>query len=276
MGMALANDFDGDQWTFYKPPHEDLFELYGLDVHELNVWRSIVENASEQLRRGRVVLTEIDSFFLPDTAGTDYRRNHVKTTIAIQSLDLDTQELRYFHNRSYHLLNGEDFVKLFRIGAPHDPQFMPFFAEFVRLNRIQTRDEASLASISRNLLKKHFSRRPFQNPVAAYRERFLSDIESLKSTGIDAYHAYAFANLRQLGSGAELLSTQLKWLEQNGQGSFSSSADSFTSLSNGTKTLLMKSARAVVVKKPADLGAMIDELAAHWQSAMHQLGQELA
>jgi hypothetical protein len=276
MGMAVANDFDGDQWTFYKPPHEDLFELYGLDVHELNVWKSILGNASEQLQRGRVVLTEIDSFYLPDTAGTDYRRNHVKTTIAIQHLNLDTQELRYFHNRSYHQLMGEDFVKLFRVGVGHDPLFMPFFAEFVRLDRIQARDDASLALISRAMLKKHFARRPAHNPVLAYRPRFLDDIESLKAEGIDAYHAYAFANLRQLGSGAELLASQLKWLQSCGQGDFSVSAESFTSLSNGTKTLLMKAARAVVVKKPADLGALIDELAAHWQSAMQQLGQELA
>ncbi|MBK6649094.1 MAG: DUF1839 family protein [Betaproteobacteria bacterium] len=171
MGMALANDFDGDQWTFYKPPHEDLFELYGLDVHELNVWKSILTNASEQLKRGRVVLSEIDSFYLPDTAGTDYRRNHVKTTIAIQSLDLEKQQLRYFHNRSYHQLQGDDFVNLFRVG------FLAIqgscrFAEFVRLDRMQRLEDAELASIALQLLKKHFVRRPSQNPVLAYRQRF--------------------------------------------------------------------------------------------------------
>ncbi len=275
MGMSLANDFDGDQWTFYKPPHEDLFELYGLDVHELNVWKSILINASEQLKRGRVVLTEIDSFYLPDTAGTDYRRNHVKTTIAIQSLDLEKQELRYFHNRSYHQLQGDDFVNLFRVGFTSDPGFMPFFAEFVRLDRMQQREDTELASISLRLLQKHFARRPSQNPVLAYRERFLEDMEALKLVGIDAYHAYAFANLRQLGSGAELLASQLLWLEYKGQGAFSVAATDMLSLSNATKTLLMKAARYVVVKKPADLGSMIDGLAGHWQSAMQNLSQEL-
>ena len=276
MGMALANDFDGDQWTFYKPPHEDLFQLYGLDVHELNVWKSILANAAEQLQRGRVVLTEIDSFYLPDTAGTDYRRNHVKTTIAIHALNVDTQELHYFHNRSFHRLQGEDFVKLFRVGVPIDSTFMPFFAEFVRLDRVLTHSDAALAAISRDLLKKHFARRPSQNPVLAYRARFLSDIEALKALGIDAYHAYAFANLRQLGSGAELLSTQLLWLEKNGQGNFALAAGDFAALSNGTKTLLMKAARAVVIKKPSDMGVLIDELAQHWQSAMQNLARELA
>ena len=276
MGVAIANDFDGDQWTFYKPPHEDLFELYGVDVHELNVWKGILANASEQLARGRVVLSEIDSYYLPDTAGTDYRRNHVKTTIAMHSLDLERQTLRYFHNRSYHELQGEDFVHLFRVGAPHDPTFMPFFAEFVRLDRVQHNTDAELAAISRALLQKHFARRPSSNPVVAYKSRFLSDVEALKATGIDAYHAYAFANLRQLGSGAELLSTQLQWLRAQGQGDFSAASADMTALSNGTKTMLMKAARAVVVKKPADLAALMDDLAAHWQSAMHHLSLELA
>ena len=61
MAMVFALDFDGDQWTFYKPPHEDLFTLYGIDVQELNVWRSLLENACTQLQRGRLVLTEADS-----------------------------------------------------------------------------------------------------------------------------------------------------------------------------------------------------------------------
>lgn len=275
MGMAVANDFDGDQWTFYKPPHEDLFDLYGLDVHELNVWKSILANASEQLKRGRVVLSEIDSFFLPDTAGTDYRRNHVKTTIAIQYLDLEGQELRYFHNRSYHKLQGEDFVNLFRIDFQHDPAFMPFFAEFVRLDRIEHRDETSLAITSRNLLAKHFKRRPLQNPVSAYRQRFLEDVEALKAMGMDAYHAYAFANLRQLGSGAELLASQLNWLYSHDQGNFEPAAGDMLSLSNKTKAMLMKAARSVVTKKAADLGPMMDEMAEHWQIAMQNLSQEL-
>ena len=29
-------DFEGDQWTFFKPPPEDLEQLYGVDIHEMN------------------------------------------------------------------------------------------------------------------------------------------------------------------------------------------------------------------------------------------------
>ena len=38
---SLAIDFEGDQWTFFKPPHDELRELYGIDVQELNVWRPL-------------------------------------------------------------------------------------------------------------------------------------------------------------------------------------------------------------------------------------------
>jgi hypothetical protein len=284
LGMVLANDFEGDQWTFYKPPHEDLAALYGLEVHELNVWRSILDNACEQLSRGRLVLTEIDSFHLPDTAGTDYRRNHVKTTIAIQALDLEAQTLGYFHNRSYHQLQGEDFVNLFRVGMPHDPSFMPFFAEFVRIDRVQRRTTADVAAIAHGLLRKHFARRPDTNPVTAYLPRFLDDIEQLKTQGLTAYHAYAFANLRQLGSGAELAAHHLRWLETGlrtehnksyAPSGYELSAIEFEAISNTTKMLLLKTARAVSSKKPADLVPMMETLAGHWDAAMGHLAKEL-
>ena len=41
--VHLAIDFEGDQWTFFKFPHADLYELYGLDVQELAIWRPLVE-----------------------------------------------------------------------------------------------------------------------------------------------------------------------------------------------------------------------------------------
>ena len=39
--FTVAIDFEGDQWTFFKPPHDELCDLYGLDVQELNVWRPL-------------------------------------------------------------------------------------------------------------------------------------------------------------------------------------------------------------------------------------------
>ena len=39
MPFTVAIDFEGDQWTFFKPPHADLHELYGFDIQELALWK---------------------------------------------------------------------------------------------------------------------------------------------------------------------------------------------------------------------------------------------
>src|SRR5579872_5956282 len=67
--FAAMIDFEGDQWTFFKPPHSELLDLYGIDVQELNVWRPLLEHAVEHLSCGRLISTEADAFWLPDTSG---------------------------------------------------------------------------------------------------------------------------------------------------------------------------------------------------------------
>src|SRR5947209_13971124 len=110
LAFTLAVDFEGDQWTFFKFPAEDLDQLYGLDVQELAVWRPLVLHVEEQVARGRPVLVELDSFHLPDTAGTAYQREHVKSTVAITGIDVAGHELGYFHGQGYYHLRGEDFA----------------------------------------------------------------------------------------------------------------------------------------------------------------------
>ncbi len=74
MPFTIASDFDGDQWTFYKPPHTEIQELYGVSVQELNVYKPILEHSLYHAARGRLVFTEADAYFMPDTQGTDYPR----------------------------------------------------------------------------------------------------------------------------------------------------------------------------------------------------------
>ena len=64
MPFTLAIDFEGDQWTFFKFPLADLWELYGLNVQELAIWRPVLSHVEEQVGRGRPVLVELDSFYL--------------------------------------------------------------------------------------------------------------------------------------------------------------------------------------------------------------------
>ncbi len=65
--FTLSTDFEGDQWTFFKFPPEDLRALFGLEVAEFNVWRPALDHAEEQLELGRLFTVEVDAWFLPDT-----------------------------------------------------------------------------------------------------------------------------------------------------------------------------------------------------------------
>lgn len=269
--FVLAVDFEGDQWTFFKPPHEDLAELYGLDVQELNVWRPLLEHAEEQLAGRKLVLTEADSFYLPDTAGTDYRQNHVKTTIAIQELDAAAQKLRYFHNGGYFELAGDDFVRTFRVGAPHDPTFLPLFAELVRLSRVKALPGDALAKRSIALLCKHLARRPSDNPTTRFRERFPRDLAWMKSEGLGAYHAHAFAHARQLGAAFELAALYLRWLERHGERDLEPIAAQLMTISDNAKSLILKTARAVSAKREVDFAPMFDAIERAWEGGMTAL-----
>ena len=274
MSVTLGLDFDGDQWTFYKPSHDELFELYGIDVQELNVWKGLLANSVEQLGRGRLVLTEVDAFYLPDTSGTDYRRNHVKTTIAIQELDSEANRLGYFHNGGYHHLDGDDFTAIFRVGFAPDPTHMPFFAELARVNRVAKRSDAELAPLAFKMVRKHLARRPESNPFVAFKASFLAALPELKAKGLEAYHAYAFANLRQFGSAFDLAATELSWLREHGQPIATEAVEAFARVSATTKAMLLKGARAVVSPRPTDLTPMLDELITAYDQGMQALTAE--
>jgi hypothetical protein len=266
---VLPVDFEGDQWTFFKPSHSDLYALYGLQVHELNVWRPLIENAREQLAAGRIVLSEVDAFYLPDTAGTDYRTQHTKTTIGIQ--DLGDGMLGYFHNSSYHTLGGDDFAGLFRIGAPPDPAYMPFFAEFVRLDRRKRLDPALLVRESVRVLRSHVAQLPTRNPVARFRERFASDLEAMQREGLGRYHAWAFATLRQLGAAFELAARYMRWLSNHGERGLSEAEAAFERISGCAKVLVLKTARAVHSKKAFDAASTLGEGERAWDIGTHIL-----
>src|ERR1700710_1323118 len=70
MGFTVRMDFEGDQWTFFKPPPEDLELLFGVDIHEMQPYRDLPEQVEEQLLRGRTLVVELDAWYLPDTAST--------------------------------------------------------------------------------------------------------------------------------------------------------------------------------------------------------------
>lgn len=263
LGYCAAVDFEGDNFTFFKPPHEELREFYGIDIQELNVWRPLLAHVEEHLAAGKFVATEADAYWLPDTSGTDYRRNHVKTTILAAEVDAGARTLGYFHNAGYYELRGEDFDGVMRTGAP-DPARLPLYAELVKVDRLVRRDTADLGAMARARLAVHVARMPERNPVSRFADRFLADLPELQREGMSQYHAFAFATIRQLGAAAELLAAHLEWLIAVGAGAgLAPAAPEFRRLSADAKALVLKGARAAGTGKALDR-ALLDSMADAW------------
>jgi hypothetical protein len=269
--FVVSIDFEGDQWTFFKPSHEELRELYGVDVQELTVWRPLIEHAVEHVSGGKWISTEADAWWLPDTTGTDYRRQHTKTTIVINDIDLDAQRLGYFHNAGYYSLEGEDFIKTFRLDAAPDPAFMPLFAEFVRVDRIVRRSPQELAAQSIRLWQRHLQRVPATNPIERFRARVGQDLGLMHERGLPHYHAWAFASTRQLGAAFELAALNLRWLQTMGNGGLDGIASDFEVIASANKAFILKGARAVNARKALDLDATFGEMSAAWDRGMSKL-----
>jgi len=273
--FTLAVDFEGDQWTFFKPPLEELRDLYGIDVQELTVWRPLLEHAVEHLGAGKFICTEADAFWLPDTQATDYRRQHTKTSIVLANLDVRGQWLGYFHNAGYFELSGEDFAKVFRIGQPADPTFMPLFAELIRVDRLVRRAPRELAASSFGLLQKHFARRPQRNPFTRFGARLAQDFPGMQAAGLARYHAWAFAGVRQAGAAFELAAEHLRWLAGFGHPGLAKAAGCFDTIAQGNKALILKGARAVNAGRPLEAGPLIADMAMAWEGGMTALGEGL-
>jgi hypothetical protein len=271
MPFTLAIDFEGDQWTFFKPPAADLFDLYGMDLQELAIWRPLAEHVVEQVEAGRPVLVELDSYYLPDTHGTAYRLTHTKTTVGVNEIDLKAARLGYFHNAGYHVVQGDDFRELFLLDGPPHERVLPPYVEFIRWRAgfVPPRG-AALAEASLELLRKHLRRVPGDNPFARFKARFAADLEWLSGSAIERFHAYSFANLRQYGACFELASSGLAWLSANGVDGCEEPARELRTVAETAKAFQFQLARAMARGKPMDL-APIDAMGEGWRRAMEKL-----
>ncbi|MEO5492497.1 MAG: DUF1839 family protein [Sphingomonas sp.] len=262
--FVFALDFEGDQWTFFKPPLSDLRTLYGIDVQELTLWRPLLDHALEHVGAGKLLSVEVDSWWLPDTAGTDYREAHSKTTIVINDVDIATRRLGYFHNAGYFSLEGEDFAKIFWLDG--EVPVLPPYAELIHIDRAVVRDPRALRARSRRILAEQLDWRPADNPAERFRARFAIDVPVLQKAGLPQYHKWAFAGVRQLGAASELAAEYLRW--QWAGTAPAEAVQAFERIANLAKTLTLKSARAVSSGRALDAGETFSELATAWQTAM--------
>jgi len=268
--FTLAIDFEGDQWTFFKPPLSDIDALYGIDVQELALWQPLVQHVEQQVALGKPVLVELDAYYLPDTVGMAYQMAHVKTTVAVVEIDVEKRHLGYFHGQGYYHLNGNDFQDVFRLQAEPDPAVLSPYVEIAKRREIALLDEAKVLDISLLLLRKQLRLLPVNNPFHAFKVKLEKDLEWLMGEDLDIFHQYSFATLRQFGACYELSATYLGWLESQGEAGIVEAREAMKAISEAAKAYQFQLARAMSRKKPLDL-APIDAMAKYWDVGMMQL-----
>ncbi|HWD10754.1 MAG TPA: DUF1839 family protein [Solirubrobacteraceae bacterium] len=269
MGCVLRVDFEGDQWTFFKPLPEQIERLFGVDIHEMQPYRPLPEQIAEQIARDRTIIVELDSFYLPDTASTSYRREHVKSSVVAEAIDREGQRLRYFHGAGYYELEGEDYRGIFRLGRPFSDDVLPPYTEIVRLDAGPSLEGRELRAAARELLVEHLARRPEPNPFLRFGEQLAADLPGLLEGSQAGYHDYAFATVRMVGSAFEVAASHVEWLLGD-EGAPAAAA--MGRIVEGSKVLSFKLAR----RRAFDPAPAIDELAAAWEDAFAALDDALA
>ncbi len=268
LGFILRTDWEGDQFTYFKPPSADLEGLYGIEVHEMLPYRPLPEHIEGQLELGRTVLVEIDAWYLPDTAATSYRREHLKTTVAPEAIDLGAERMRYFHNAGFFELSGEDYRGAFRMLPHFTDDVMDPFMELVRFDAGPRLEGDRLRQCARELLRAHYRRRPGHNPFVAWGERLRGDLPRLLAGPLEDYHAYAFVTVRMVGAAFELCADHIDWvLGPDG----APAANALRRIVEASKLVSFRLAR----RRAFDPEPALAELAQAWDEGMAALGPEL-
>lgn len=270
MACCLNVDFEGDQWTFFKPPASELELLYGIDVHEMQLYRPLVEHINDQVARGRSMIIEVDAFYLPDTLGIAYGQVHQKTAIAVVRLEPASARLVYFHGRGLFEANGDDYRNIFRVGVAA-PEILPPYAELVRFDAGEPLLGPMLHSAGYESLSRQMKRRPSTNPWLKFGEWLAAELPTIVSSSSERYHAYAFATVRQAGAAFETAQAFIDWaLPQDPAGRVASTA--LRRQVEGAKILLLKLARRRVFQTAEAIAA----LALSYDEAMHALESVVA
>jgi hypothetical protein len=260
MGATTRMDFEGDQWTFLKPAPQDLERLYSVDIHEMQPYRPLPDQAAEQIAQGRTLIVELDSWYLPDTLATSYRSEHVKSSVVVESIDRQGARMRYFHAAGLYELAGEDYRGVWRLGREFSDDVLPPYTELVRFHTAPALAGAQLRDTARELLRDHLAHRPASNPFLRFGEQLQLDLPRLLAGDAADYHAYAFATVRMAGSAFEIAGSYVDWLLAD----CTPALAAFTRIVDGCKVLSFRLAR----RREFEPAPIVQELAAAWDEAM--------
>ncbi len=263
-GFTVRMDFEGDQWTFFKPPPEDLEALFGIDIHEMQPYRPLPQQIAEQIQAGRTLIVELDSWYLPDTAATSYRSEHVKTSVVAEAIDPEARSLATSTTPACTRSKARTTEGVFRLGRPFSDDVLPPYTELVRFDAGARLDGDELRAASRELLRGHLDRLPQTNPFERFGEQLAAELPALLEGDAQDYHDYAFATVRMFGSAFEITGSYVDWLlGADGE----AIAANFGRIVDTSKVLSLRLAR----RREFDPSPMIGELAEAWNEAMTAL-----
>jgi hypothetical protein len=269
MGCTLRMDFEGDQWTFFKPFAEDLELLFGIDVHEMQPYRPLPAQAAQQIARDRTLIVELDSWYLPDTRAMSYHREHVKSSVVVEGIDAAGERLRYFHGTGLYELSGEDYRGVFRLEQTFSEDVLPPYTELVRFDAGPSLRGAELREVARTLLRRHLAHRPVSNPFVRFAAQLERDLPRLLDGDASDYHAYAFATARMAGSAFEVACTHIEWLLGDAA---RPASQALGRIVEGCKILSFKLAR----RRAFEPGETLSTLSTAWDEAMELLDAAVA
>jgi len=268
MGCVLPVDFEGDQWTFFKPRPEDVEALYGIDIHEMQPYRPLPEQIAQQIEAGRTVIVELDSFHLPDTAATSYGNAHVKSSVIAEAIDREAEILRYFHGDGYFELGGDDYRGVFRLGREYSGDVLPPYTELLRLDAGPRLEGQELRAAAREMLGAQVARRPSDNPFERFGAGLAAELPNLLAGDAQRYHDYAFATVRMVGSAFEVGASHVEWVLGDAG---APAAGQMREIVAGCKTLSFKLAR----RREFDPAPAVEALAGAWAAGFAELDRAL-
>ena len=142
-----------------------------------------------------------------------------------------------------------------------DPAALPPYTELVRFDAGQRLTGADLRGASMDALRHHLGRSAASDPFDRFGAALAAELPALLAGDAATYHAYAFATVRMIGAGFELLGSHVDWLlGEAGR----PTTDALARIVDGTKVLGFKLAR----QRPFDPEPAIREMAEAWDEAM--------
>ncbi len=146
------------------------------------------------------------------------------------------------------------------------------YAEFVRFDRRRV-DAGDMRGIAEGLLRRHFARRPENNPLRGFAAEFPRLWRVMEQRPPGFFHSFAFNSFRQLGANFELLASHLAWLR--GDKFFDAEIAECRFLSSSAKAMQFQVARAMSRRRPYDPGAALEDMAGAYDRLFAGLARAL-